>query len=234
MNDLSPSRKAPRKRPAKARDWAVDMVEHSHDLLCTHTLDGRLLSANPASARLLGYTVEELLRVPMRELLAPEVRQEFEEYLERIRREKTASGHLIVLTRSGERRIWEYHNTLVTKGSAAPLVMGSARDVTQQKSAERELREAEVQFRASAEKLRHKLQAFIELSLLSSPLAAFPAAPQTVRETLRERERDYIVRVLRETRGIISGPSGAALKLGLKRTTLQSKIKQLGISRAEL
>lgn len=224
-----------RKRPqtATSPDWYADMVEHSHDLLCSHTLEGRLLSANSASAKLLGYTVEELLRIPMRELLAPEVRGGFEEYLERIRRDQTAAGHMVVLTRTGERKIWEYHNTLLKKKSAAPIVLGSARDVTEQKRAECELREAELQFRASAEQLRGKLHAFIQASLLASPLAAFPEASQNARETLRERERDYIVRVLRETRGIISGPSGAALRLGVKRTTLQSKMKQLGISRAE-
>ena len=212
----------------------ADMVEHSRDLLCSHTLDGRLLSANPASAKLLGYTVDELLRIPMRELLAPEVRNEFEEYLRRIQQDGAASGYIIVLSRTGERRIWEYQNALVRRGSSAPRVLGSARDVTEQKRAERELREAELQFRASAEQLRRKLNAFIQASLLASPLAAFPEAPQSAKETLREKEREYIVRVLRETSGIISGPSGAASRLGIKRTTLQSKMKQLGISRAEL
>lgn len=237
MASATRNRRTQRKRssqPARGTDWCADMVEHCHDLLCSHTLDGRMLSANPASAKLLGYSIEELLHIPMRELLAPEVRDEFEAYLGRIRRDRTASGHIIVLSRTGERRIWEYHNTLVKKGSAAPVVLGTARDVTEQKRAEGELREAERQFRVSAEHLRSKLQAFIAASVLASPLATFPEASTGARETLLDREREYIVRVLRETRGIISGPSGAALRLGVKRTTLQSKIKHLGISRTEL
>lgn len=44
-------------------------------------------------------------------------------------------------------------------------------------------------------------------------------------------EREKIMRVLRETRGIVAGPEGAAARLGLKRTTLQSRMKKLGISR---
>jgi formate hydrogenlyase transcriptional activator len=51
--------------------------------------------------------------------------------------------------------------------------------------------------------------------------------------TLEGLERQYIVRVLRETRGIIAGPHGAAIRLGMKRTTLQSRILRLGISREE-
>ena len=44
-------------------------------------------------------------------------------------------------------------------------------------------------------------------------------------------ERDTIMRVLRETGGIVAGPDGAAARLGLKRTTLQSRMKKLGINR---
>jgi len=52
--------------------------------------------------------------------------------------------------------------------------------------------------------------------------------------TLEEAEREHIVRILRETRGIIGGPNGAAARLGLKRTTLNSKMRKLGITREEI
>jgi len=51
--------------------------------------------------------------------------------------------------------------------------------------------------------------------------------------TLEQAERDHILRVLRETSGALSGPHGAAQKLGVKRTTLQSKMQRLGILRSE-
>ena len=51
--------------------------------------------------------------------------------------------------------------------------------------------------------------------------------------TLDEVCREHIVRVLRETEGRVSGLSGAAAKLGLKRTTLQSKMEKLMISRRD-
>jgi formate hydrogenlyase transcriptional activator len=51
--------------------------------------------------------------------------------------------------------------------------------------------------------------------------------------SLDSAERQHIIRVLRETRGILSGPEGAARRLGLKRTTLQSKMQRLGISRKD-
>ena len=123
-------------------DWYQDLVEHSQDLLCVHDLEGRLLSMNPAPARVLGYSVEELLQIPMREIIAPEFRPQFDAYLNQIARVGESRGLMTVLTRSGERRIWEYHNTLRTEGVASPIVRGMAHDVTEQKRAEKLLREA--------------------------------------------------------------------------------------------
>jgi formate hydrogenlyase transcriptional activator len=49
--------------------------------------------------------------------------------------------------------------------------------------------------------------------------------------TLEAAEREHIVRALNMTNWIIGGPTGAAAKLGMKRTTLQSKMQKLGITR---
>jgi len=51
--------------------------------------------------------------------------------------------------------------------------------------------------------------------------------------TFQDAERDHILKILRETKGMIGGSGGAAERLGLKRTTLNSKIKKLGIQRAD-
>jgi formate hydrogenlyase transcriptional activator len=51
--------------------------------------------------------------------------------------------------------------------------------------------------------------------------------------TLHDKERQHIIEVLRQTRGVLSGPSGAAARLGVKRTTLQYKMQRLGISRTD-
>lgn len=49
--------------------------------------------------------------------------------------------------------------------------------------------------------------------------------------TLDEAQRQHILRVLRQTRWRIAGPKGAAAILGIKRTTLQARMRKLGISR---
>jgi formate hydrogenlyase transcriptional activator len=56
---------------------------------------------------------------------------------------------------------------------------------------------------------------------------------ESANPTLQAAEREHILRTLREAKGMIGGPAGAAAKLGLKRTTLNSKIKKLGIERKD-
>jgi formate hydrogenlyase transcriptional activator len=68
---------------------------------------------------------------------------------------------------------------------------------------------------------------------LQIPLAELRPGPAlTPSTTLESAERQHILRVLEETGWRIAGPGGAAERLAMKRTTLQSKIKKLGIERA--
>jgi formate hydrogenlyase transcriptional activator len=88
-----------------------------------------------------------------------------------------------------------------------------------------------------------ELENFIERSVILSdgpvlnvPLAELkPANYESSRlnGTLESLEREYIVKVLRETDGVIAGTHGAAVRLGMKRTTLQSRMQKLGIQRDE-
>jgi formate hydrogenlyase transcriptional activator len=49
--------------------------------------------------------------------------------------------------------------------------------------------------------------------------------------TLEDADRQHILRALRQTKWRIAGPGGAATILGMKRTTLQARIRKLGIKR---
>ena len=49
--------------------------------------------------------------------------------------------------------------------------------------------------------------------------------------TLEDAEREHIRRALEQANWLVGGPSGAAAQLGMKRTTLQSKMAKLGIAR---
>jgi formate hydrogenlyase transcriptional activator len=64
-----------------------------------------------------------------------------------------------------------------------------------------------------------RLQPTVQVSVAATPV------------TLEDAERDHICRTLKQTNGIIAGPKGAAVRLGVKRSTLYFRMQKLGISR---
>ena len=73
----------------------------------------------------------------------------------------------------------------------------------------------------------------LQLPRLDAPVKILRTATPYA-ETYDDTVREHIVDVLRETNGMVAGPRGAAVRLGLKRTTLLSRMKKLGISVAEV
>ncbi len=86
-----------------------------------------------------------------------------------------------------------------------------------------------------------ELQNFIERSVilttgnvLESPLASLRNAAEAQSLgpiTMEDAERDHIRKTLEQTRWVVSGPNGAAARLGIKRSTLYFRMQKLGISR---
>jgi PAS domain S-box-containing protein len=123
-----------------------DLVESSEDLIATHDFQGRILSVNPAPAKRLGYEVSELLKMNIRDLLAPRVRREFQDFLQRVISTGSDRGRMVVLTESGEERIWEYSSILRSEGVSSPIIRGMARDITEKVRAEEALQLSEAKF----------------------------------------------------------------------------------------
>jgi transcriptional regulator with GAF, ATPase, and Fis domain len=84
-----------------------------------------------------------------------------------------------------------------------------------------------------------ELQNFVERSVILSTgvvlRGSLPELPCETQErsqpvTLKEAERSHILQTLLETEGVIGGQNGAAVRLGLPRTTLIARMKRLGIN----
>jgi PAS domain S-box-containing protein len=125
-----------------SEDRYRDLVENSQDLICTHDLEGRILSVNRAAADLLGYNQLTLLSKRIQDILFHDVESGFERYIADLQRTGFARGTMAVHTRTGEERIWEYSNSLRSGGVVFPIVRGMAHDVTEQCRAEKALRES--------------------------------------------------------------------------------------------
>src|SRR5215467_6336344 len=83
-----------------------------------------------------------------------------------------------------------------------------------------------------------ELQNFIERSViltntsrLRAPIGELVKRPNGVVRTLADADRAHIVATLRQTNWVVGGPNGAAARLGLKRTTLIAKMRNLGVSK---
>ncbi|HKV42829.1 MAG TPA: PAS domain S-box protein, partial [Blastocatellia bacterium] len=125
-----------------------DLVEHSRDLIYTHGMDGRFLTVNEAAAAILGYEPNELIGTLIPDILLPEVRADFDLYLNKVRDGSSASGLMLVRTRHGETKVLSYDNTVRTEGVPEPVVRGIAHDITELKKVENDLKSSEQQFRA--------------------------------------------------------------------------------------
>jgi PAS domain S-box-containing protein len=129
----------------ESEDRYRDLVENSHELMCTHNLEGRIISVNPWAARVLGYTQDALVGLDIRTGLLPEYRDQFDDYLREIRENGFARGIMKVRTAGGETRFWEYYNTLRTQGVQNPIVRGMAHDVTERRQALKREKEARLE-----------------------------------------------------------------------------------------
>jgi PAS domain S-box-containing protein len=124
-----------------------DIFENGLGFLCTHDLEGRLLSVNPAAAGALGFAPEELIGRDLADFLAPSVRDGFAAYLAHIRRNESTEGVMRLITRQGEERWWMYRNVLHSPSARAPYVLGFAFDVTESRRARNALAASERRLR---------------------------------------------------------------------------------------
>ena len=135
------------------------LVENSLGLMCIHDLAGVLRFINPAAAQALDYKPQEGFKPEdgvgrnLREFLAPAVRHQFDQYLERMQREPTSEGLMRVVARDGSERLWFCRNIRYDGLEGEPLVLGHAIDITDRVRAERALKEAQAALQEAHDQL---------------------------------------------------------------------------------
>lgn len=148
LQDIT-SRKKAEDDLRESEDRYRDLVENSRELICTHDLEGKILSANKWALKMLDVeTEEDLIGKNIADFVAPEHKAEFRNYLDTVQREGRAQGIMLVQKANGDRRIWEYNNSLRTEGVSTPIVRGMAIDVTERRQAEAQLRASEEKYRS--------------------------------------------------------------------------------------
>ncbi|MFC1835063.1 PAS domain S-box protein [Thermodesulfobacteriota bacterium] len=135
-------RKAAEQALQKSEAKYRDLFENANDIIYTHDLHGNLTSVNGAVKRILGYAPEEFRKLNLRDLVVPGSMSVFEEILSGGLKNPAGSGHheLAAHSRDGN-PVWLELSTRILKEAGKPRgVEGVARDISERKSAERELR----------------------------------------------------------------------------------------------
>lgn len=118
-----------------------DLFNSVSDLIYTHDLEGRFLSANRAMTEIFGYEPEDFIGRKVTDIMKPELRPLFfTEYLEVIKKQGHYEGVTAYFTKDGRKIYIEYRNRLITPGEGDPYITGIGRDVTERILAEREIK----------------------------------------------------------------------------------------------
>jgi PAS domain S-box-containing protein len=119
-----------------------DLFNHSQALICTHDMDGKLLTVNPATCKIMGYEEQEMLGRNLAEYIPEKHRYRFEEeYIKPIRSSNGAiSGEFCVISKAGEEIYLLYKNYRREEPGAEPYVIGFSQDITDRIKMEKELR----------------------------------------------------------------------------------------------
>ncbi len=108
-----------------------DLFDQSLGFIGVHDLNGLLKMVNPAAARSLGYTPEEMANRPISDFLTPAMIRLYGVYLDKIRRSASFSGTMRVQAKNGQQRAWMFHNTRYEESGKSPFVLGHALDITE-------------------------------------------------------------------------------------------------------
>ncbi len=138
-----------------------DIFENVSDFLYFHDLEGNLIETNLVWKTEYGFSEGDLANSNIGDLIPERHKDQFEDYLKRIKEQGKDKGLMSVVTKDGRERIVEYRNSLVYDSTGPIGVRGSARDITEAKRAEVQLKK----YSGNLEKMVEERTAELEKAL---------------------------------------------------------------------
>ncbi|MBI4752333.1 MAG: PAS domain S-box protein [Acidobacteria bacterium] len=143
----------------KSEEHYRKLFENADDIIYSHDLTGKILTANGATERLIGYTVPEVLTKNIFDLVAPEYQLPIRKTMspKRVQADSPANNTSLVtffqfevVTKDG-RRTWVEANTQpIIEGNRIVGVQGIARDISKRRQIEEQLRKSDERFQLVA------------------------------------------------------------------------------------
>ena len=121
-----------------------DLVENARDVIYTHDLAGNYTSINKVAEHLIGYTREEILKMNLFEIVAPEYHEKARQLIDTTLAGDGETTHdLEILSKGGSRVAFEVSARLIYQNGVRIGVQGIARDVTERKHLEAQLQQSQ-------------------------------------------------------------------------------------------
>ncbi|PYS81631.1 MAG: hybrid sensor histidine kinase/response regulator, partial [Acidobacteria bacterium] len=121
-----------------------DLVENAHDIIFTYDLDGNYTSVNRAGELITGYSHDECLALNIAKTIAPEHVSKAREMLaKKLAGEKVTAYEVDILAKDGKRVAVEVNTKLILQDGVPVGVQGIARDVTERRQLEEQLRQSQ-------------------------------------------------------------------------------------------
>ena len=120
-----------------------DLINYSQGVICTHDLEGKILSINPAGFELIGHSLAEMVGYPITQFMERENREKFAfQYLQSFGKGRTAEGVLALIHKNGSKVQLLYKNYKVSEPNGETYIIAFAQDITERLQAENELKSA--------------------------------------------------------------------------------------------
>ncbi|MCA1639935.1 MAG: PAS domain S-box protein [Acidobacteria bacterium] len=168
-------------------DLTAWLLENTSDIIYSHDLEGNCLSINSAGEKITGYSLEELKKMNIAQIIAPEHLELAKQMIERKSHHNTPTVYeLDIITKDGRRLTLEI-NTRISLNQGQPLaVEGIARNITARKQTEEALRVSEARYRSLLENANDIIYSH---DLLGNYVAVNGAAEKITGYSLEELKR---------------------------------------------
>ncbi len=132
-----------------------NLFDNIQGILSIHDLEGNFLEVNQAGLEATGFSLQEMQQGNLSHLIAPEKRDEIEDYLAAIKKYGKASGEMAIIKKNGERATWYFMSTLDESEVGKKQILTNVLDITERKKLNNDLKkakeEAEEAFKAKSE-----------------------------------------------------------------------------------
>lgn len=126
------------------------LLDAATDIITLYDLDGKYVYVNEAASRLRGYSKDDLLKMNIRDMIAPQYSPSFESHTKELIEKGDLLFQSIIACKDGSKVPTEVHSRII-EFEGRKFILNVTRDITGRKAAEDRLKESEEKYRALVE-----------------------------------------------------------------------------------